>query len=283
MELCTSSVRRITLEIASMARLTAQRAETPRSPHQRQAPIIVEMDGSMLPLVASEGQGDRRKIRKCFWAETRAGTAQKLGDVDWKYSCSFGSTDDLGDQMRGLLQRMGWLESELFYSVGDGAKWITEQLERIAGPNFIFTVDLYHLCEYFSGAAEAWSACVPEEVRRLKDLSREGKIETVLHELRERVNLYPGHDGLCSCLRYIENRPGQFRYDEALRKGLPIGSGKIEGTHRHLVQKRLKLPGCWWKRENAEKILDLRVLRANGEWESLWQRSSLPPPSENAA
>ena len=30
------------------------------------------------------------------------------------------------------------------------------------------------------------------------------------------------------CFRYMENRPGQFRYKEALAAELPIGSGEIE-------------------------------------------------------
>ena len=81
----------------------------------------------------------------------------------------------------------------------------------------------------------------------------------------------PHHEGLASCIKYIDNRPGQFGYNSIAKMGLPIGSGKIESTNKHLIQKRLKLPGAWWKRENAESIAELRVLRANGGWEYLWQ------------
>lgn len=35
--------------------------------------------------------------------------------------------------------------------------------------------------------------------------------------------------------------------------------------HRYLIQKRLKLPGAWWRAANAENILALRVNRTNGE------------------
>jgi len=83
--------------------------------------------------------------------------------------------------------------------------------------------------------------------------------------------------------KYIENRPGQFHYHEAIKRDLPIGSGKIESTHRSLMQKRLKKPGTWWLRENAEKIADLRTLRENGGWELLWQQNSKMNPIQVVA
>ena len=58
----------------------------------------------------------------------------------------------------------------------------------------------------------------------------------------------------------------------ARAKELPIGSGKVESTHRSLIQRRLKIPGAWWLRENAHAMANLRTLRANGGWELLWNR-----------
>ncbi|MFT5109812.1 MAG: hypothetical protein ACI9UA_005464, partial [Pseudoalteromonas tetraodonis] len=37
----------------------------------------------------------------------------------------------------------------------------------------------------------------------------------------------------------------------AIDAELPIGSGEVESTHRHLLQQRLKIPGVWWKKETA--------------------------------
>ena len=82
------------------------------------------------------------------------------------------------------------------------------------------------------------------------------------------------HEGLQACIQYIENCPGQFEYAVAKEKGLPLGSGKVESSHRHVIQKRLKKSGTWWLRENAAKMADLRTVRANGCWEQLWQQNS---------
>ena len=62
----------------------------------------------------------------------------------------------------------------------------------------------------------------------------------------------------------------QLNYKGAIEKGLPIGSGEIESAHRYVIQKRLKLSGAWWKEENIERMLALRVIRANEEWGVYW-------------
>ena len=73
-----------------------------------------------------------------------------------------------------------------------------------------------------------------------------------------------------SCHRYIRNRPDHLDSKNTLAEGLPIGSGEIESAHRHVIQKRLKIAGAWWKIDNAGKMLALRVLRANGDWNRYW-------------
>ena len=70
--------------------------------------------------------------------------------------------------------------------------------------------------------------------------------------------------------RYLSNRPDTLDYATAIAAGLPIGSGLIESGHKHVLQARLKLPGCAWLPANAESIAQLRVLRSNQRWTDLW-------------
>jgi len=44
---------------------------------------------------------------------------------------------------------------------------------------------------------------------------------------------------------YIDKRRDQLDYAGARKAGLPISSGEVEGGHRHVIQQRLKLSGCW--------------------------------------
>ena len=69
--------------------------------------------------------------------------------------------------------------------------------------------------------------------------------------------------GLCS-------RSHQLDYQGALACALLIGSGEIESAHRYIVQQRLKRPGAWWTPQNAERMLALRLNRANNRWQHYW-------------
>ena len=245
--------------------------------------MIIEMDGEMVPLVEYESSKDRRRTKKNLWAELRVGVAQNHHTVTWKYACSFKSPDELGERLKRAMWRLGFNDQTSVHGIGDGATWIAEQGEKIAGSHYTHLIDLYHLCEYFAGAVIAWEPGVKEEVKRLKKMAEMGKINQILGELKQRWVEYPDHEGVRACIQYIENRPGQFNYKKAKKKNLPIGSGKVESTHRSLMQKRLKKPGAWWLRENATKIAELRTLRANGGWERLWQDKSNRNPLQRAA
>ena len=74
------------------------------------------------------------------------------------------------------------------------------------------------------------------------------------------------------CYGYLANRPGQFNYQAAIAANLPIGSGEVESAQRYVIQQRLKLPGAWWTIDNAQAMLNLRVLRENGQWNNYWAR-----------
>jgi len=73
-----------------------------------------------------------------------------------------------------------------------------------------------------------------------------------------------------SPINQSESRRDQLDYQNAMERGLPVGSGLIESGHRHVLQARLKIPGAWWKPENAYALAQLRALRANDLWHTLW-------------
>ena len=83
------------------------------------------------------------------------------------------------------------------------------------------------------------------------------------------------------CHRYLSNRMDQLNYQDALSKDLPIGSGEIESAHRYVVQKRLKLSGCWGRLQNAEHMLALRLNRANRQWTAYWTNLAARVASES--
>ncbi|MFT4689387.1 MAG: hypothetical protein ACJASX_002595 [Limisphaerales bacterium] len=38
-----------------------------------------------------------------------------------------------------------------------------------------------------------------------------------------------------------------------------------------MIQQRVKLAGALWKESNIQPLLNLRVLRANNQWDAYWQ------------
>lgn len=270
-EISFSAVRTITETHAGRA-ATVLKEEPPATYESSQ--MILEMDGEMLPLVEYRESTDKRKTKQLKWGELRVSVVQIHEHVEWRYASSFKSAEELGERTKVVMKSLGLTENTRVHGVGDGACWIPQEGERLAGSNFSYIIDQPHLCEYLSAAVAAWAKETREEVQRLKKLADEGKIEVVVSELRERQKEYLDHEGISDCLQYIGNRPGQFAYDTARAKGLPVGSGKVESTHRSLMQKRLKKPGTWWLKSNADQIADLRTLRANGRWAVLWQAKS---------
>jgi hypothetical protein len=67
-----------------------------------------------------------------------------------------------------------------------------------------------------------------------------------------------------ACVELSNNRKyaPYLDYDKALANGLPIATGVIEGTCRHLVEDRMNLTGARWSLTGAEAVLRLRALAA---------------------
>lgn len=250
--------------------------------------LIGELDGAMIPIVIFEANvsPDKRKWRKTGWKEARLSVAREHKSLTKIFLATLGSTERAGNLLGRCAKRLGYSDHTKMHCLGDGAFWIQEQVERMFGTKGDYLVDFFHLSEYLSGAAE--KCCGDDAPRKwLKERQEEmktGQIEKVIGILKsyeEKVVVKEENGPVRKCLRYIENRPNQFKYKEALMAELPIGSGEIESGNRSVVQKRLKIPGAWWKPETAEWILALRCMRMNGDWERYWRR--INPSFQRAA
>jgi hypothetical protein len=242
--------------------------------------IIAETDGSMIPTVgmkAGAESPDGRKNRECRWQEARLIMTHPKGSVSSVFGCTLGDTDAAGDIMLSCAIRSGMGQNSGVHCVGDGARWIAEQTDRVFGEQGSFLIDYYHLCDYLSDAS---GVCSPSDTdaffNRQKQLVKEGRMTEAVSLMRPHIEKDSVPDSKAPvrrCVRYIMNRPGQFHYKASEEKGLPIGSGEIESAHRYIVQQRLKIAGAWWKENNAGNMLALRVMRANGDWECYWKKA----------
>jgi hypothetical protein len=73
-----------------------------------------------------------------------------------------------------------------------------------------------------------------------------------------------------ACANYLLKYRGMLRYDAALRDGLPIATGIIEGACRHLICDRMDLTGARWSLVGAEAVLRLRAILSSGDFDAYW-------------
>lgn len=243
--------------------------------------VITEADGSLVPIVRSAevadgAKVDRRKRKELSWREARLCLAHQPGQLTARYAATLGDVEATGARWLDCVARAGAGSQTQIHCVGDGAAWIALQAKQSFGTQATYLVDFYHVSAYLSAAAPhiaptGTAAWRQQQQARLK----ENELEAVLAELRphlEAAQTPEAEAPVRACQRYLTNQREHLDYRSALAQNLPIGSGAVESGHRYVIQARLKRAGAWWKEENVEKMLALRVNRANGEWEAYWQR-----------
>lgn len=259
--------------------------------------IVAEVDGSMIPMVDTaipkEGKADKRKGRSVRWQEARLCFARGANLITPVFYATTGDVERTGNLLYRAALRLGFGPKTKIHGLGDGAKWIEEQMVRVFGDQVKYLVDFYHTSEYLAKAAEhSWASQKVEWRQEQQELLKQSRHQEVLETIRRRLPIdwetkqdakKPGRKSkevvskekeqetsLEKCYRYIANRQKNLDYKSALENDLPIGSGEIESSHRYVIQKRLKIAGAWWKPTTAEHMLSLRTLRVNGDWNRYW-------------
>lgn len=274
-KVCAGTVRSITEgHAASLSDELDGVAQMPASGVRR---MIGEMDGSFIPCVESKDKtGDRRKQRVCCWREAKLCLAEVVGSTQPHFGATMRGVEQAGKLWRRSVISAGGGRNTEVHCVGDGAPWIVAQVAEQFGERGHYLVDFYHVSEYLAAAGEAIAkeqsrAWLKVQQERLKE-NRVGEVLAELASGREPAEVADAEAPVRRCERYLSDRQAYLDYQGARAAGLPIGSGEIESGHRTVVQARLKIGGAWWLMENAEKMLALRVMRANGEWQSYWRR-----------
>jgi len=273
-ELGASSVRAATLEHAHRAhrQMQEQYDESFRVlPAQGALHVIAQADGTMIRTVEP---GARQGKRPREWKEMRLVAAQAKDASSAVYGATFGSVEETGRRWGHCTRSAGWGANSSIHVLGDGAEWIRLQSQEVFQNQGNFLCDFYHVSQYLGAAAER---CWPDQPHRWRRTQQKrlrrgaaAKVIETLEPFLEPANTPDEDAPVRNAHRYLTNRLDCLDYPRALQLGLPIGSGLIESGHRHVLQARLKKPGCAWLQTHADQIAHLRVLRANHNWESLW-------------
>jgi len=185
--------------------------------------VIGESDGSMIPIVetsipakaeSSDELPDRRKHKRLFWKEARLSMAHAKGSVTPIFAGTMDSVEVAGQQLLSCVTTAGATEKTKVHCVGDGARWIANQVEEKFGSNGTYLIDFYHLCEYLSAAApyctmgdkEVWLKAQKEALK----LSEYSRVINALQPYLEPSTTEDSQAPVRACHRYIKNRPEQL-------------------------------------------------------------------------
>lgn len=154
---------------------------------------------------------------------------------------------------------------------------------RRAGVHVTIIADLIHVLEYIWGAARAlfgesnaksedW---VGDRLLALLSGRSGGDVARTIRwwEARAKKLGASEHRAIDKTCAYLSDRTRTrlLHYEDALRDGLPIATGVIEGACRYLVKDRMDRTGARWSLTGAEAVLRLRALRASGDFDEYWK------------
>lgn len=234
--------------------------------------LVVETDGVMVRY-----QDGWHEVKVGVVAGHRAGTLHASS-----YVAARAGPDQFGPRLlaeaarRGALTVAGWTGPVTgrglavlrpVVVLGDGAAWIWNLAAAYFGERTEI-VDYYHATEHLWQLARALhgvdtpltSAWATTQGHVLREqgaaplLVTLAAIQPTTAEAREVLRRERG---------YFTTHAARMDYPAFHDQGLPIGSGAVESSARHLVQQRLKRAGCRRSPVGAQALLSLRAHRAS--------------------
>jgi hypothetical protein len=202
--------------------------------------LIVEVDGSMIPVVeigpCTPEEPDKRKHRTLLWKEARLSLVRRPDEVEPSFDVTLGDVATTGAALKRLAVAAGLKPRTAVHGVGDGAPWIAEQIEIQFGAQGNYLIDFFHVCDYLAAAAPI---CAPDQPGQWlicqKERLKTGQLAAVKAELAAHVEaetVANDQAPVRACYRYLINRPGQFKYREAIdrqyREAIPLDPAKLK-------------------------------------------------------
>ncbi len=226
-----------------------------------------------------------REMRLSVWAKRPSGDPVDPSEWDSRslprptarwLSAGIESSEELGPQWASIARRLGLGEGWGVSALADGARWIWKQVAEHL-PRSECVVDIYHVSEHLHACGRALYGDRTPQARgwaeeRLATVLHSGPV-ALLRELKESRVAQPesaGRSALESLIEYLKPNLDGMWYRDRLKRGLPIGSGMVEGACKTVVGRRLKCNSARWRTENADRLASLCCLLYCEQWASFW-------------
>jgi hypothetical protein len=240
-------------------------AEPARADPSRPGPprLYVQIDGTM---VRQRGGGQMECKVGIVYSERAEVSRHRILLLDKRTYASFDDAETFGERFWVHCAAQGAATAAQVVFVSDGAPWI-HRLQRAYFPDALVVLDPWHLERQLRAVwgadghaliarclADAWRGDVAPLLRRVRG--------AVAHE-RDPERWARGQE----LLGYLAANAAGIANLARLEA---TGSGAMEKTVDVLVVHRYKKRGMTWRRSGSNALLKLRLLKANGQWETYW-------------
>ena len=230
-------------------------------------------------------RGGWREMRLSVWAKRPAG--KPANPSEWAtrslpkptarwVSGGISTSDVLGPQWAAMARQAGVTEGAGVSVLADGAKWIWKQVAEHL-PQSECVVDVFHVSEHLHACGRTLHGNQTPQARqwaeaRLTTLLAEGPL-TLLHALdsdRLETTDETKQSAVEHLASYLKSNLDGLWYRDRLQRGVPIGSGMVEGACKTVVGRRLKCNSARWTVPNADRMTALCCLHYSGHWDTYW-------------
>lgn len=221
--------------------------------------LYIQNDGGMLPML--EGRWSEAKVAALVRQEICHGTLSST-----RYVAILGDQETFKQAVRAALDAEKWQRFTEIVWMADGAAGNWTLAEALC-PNATQILDFTHALEH--GVA-CGRAMLSDEDPALADWQRTvhrllltpGGVDILVAEL---MNCLPETHtdeqlgALNDLVRYCRSHQARMNYASYLERELMIGTGIVEGAHRHVLQERMKRSGQHWSTHHGARMAKLRA------------------------
>lgn len=239
-----------------------------------QGVVYAEMDGGMV-LTREDGWQEIKLGRLFRHSDIHELSPHRREILDSVYTAQLGDHKAFCKRFEPLVDEFEPLQERLVF-ITDGAKWIKIWINDNY-PKATVILDYFHASEYISKWCD-WTFSDKDRRKEKLEIYRkillEKGIQALLNDLEQDVKFMnkrtqTTENEQVKILDYFKGNAYRMDYPEYENRGLCIGSGAIEASHRTVVQRRMKLSGQRWSENRVQNMLNLRTAKLSGCWDKV--------------
>lgn len=253
------------LRAAEAAAREARFGRAPRPPRRVAPPpavAVVQVDGTMVRDRATRSHMEAR-VGLCYVRGPGAGRPRMRQAVT---TASLTGLEAFAEQLVVAAEDLGAFDAAVQLFVTDG----DEHLKRL-GPRYfpgaVPVLDPWHLA---TRIREAAGADAPAQATTWLAWGRAGAVAPLAASIRAAAAAEPDAERRLRLGELAGYVAANARGIRNAARYLGYGSGAVEKAVDLVVGRRLKRQGRSWLRPGADRLLALRVLKANGDWDAHW-------------